>query len=78
MTVTVTVVVCDRAPEVPVTVSGYVPFTVSLFELLPPEHAANVTQMTIADTVSKRARRRCVDRSRKMSISARKSGTIRK
>ena len=78
MTVTVTVALRDRAPEVPVIVSGYTPFTVLRFELPPPEHAAKVTQMTIADTVANRWRRRCVDRSRRMSISARKSGTIRR
>ena len=71
------VAVCDREPEVPVTVSVYMPFAVFLFEL-PPEHAAKVMQITIADSVTRRMRRRCVDRSRKMSISARKSGTIRK
>jgi hypothetical protein len=77
LTVIVTVVVCDKAPEVPLTVNGYVPFAVFVGPL-GPEHAPKVTQMTMADTVAKRVRRRCVDRSRKRSISARKSGTTRK
>jgi hypothetical protein len=74
----VTVAVCGaKAPEVPVTVSVYVPLAVLLLGAPEPEQAESVTQMQIADTRDRRVRRRCVDRIRKSSINATKSGTIR-
>jgi hypothetical protein len=69
---------CVKVPEVPVTVSVYVPFAVLLFGgEYEPEQAAMVAQTKIAETIARRVRRRCVDRIRYSSISATKSGTIR-